>query len=351
MEYSPSLEIEGSLETGCLVSTKSSHPSVKDEAAWVQAIRSKDAVPSMPQTIAHRGYSSKFPENSMNAFKHAIDVGANAIETDVHLSRDGVVVLCHDSTLKRCFGVDKRVVDCDWKYLSTLRTLKEPHEPLPRLVDLLKYIASPERAHVWILLDIKVDNNTHNVIAGLADALASVPSPNRPWDERVVLGCWTAEYLSLVRDHFPTYPLAITTFSIQYARQFLRVPGVSISINQKVLMGCGGRKFLAQAKRAGKAVFVWTVNHKALMWWSIRHQVDGVITDRPAVFGEIGKELEDDDYGDGFLGNEEAMGMEQRMAAMVATVASWVLGVLLMVMHPVKRTGLDGVDEETIPYA
>jgi len=48
-----------------------------------------------PQAIAHRGYKAKFPENTMGAFKGAVDVGADALETDIHLSKDGVVVLSH----------------------------------------------------------------------------------------------------------------------------------------------------------------------------------------------------------------------------------------------------------------
>lgn len=48
------------------------------------------------------------------------------------------------------------MIDCDWEYLSTLRTLAEPHEPLPRLSDLLEYMAEPGNEHVWVLLDIKV---------------------------------------------------------------------------------------------------------------------------------------------------------------------------------------------------
>lgn len=51
----------------------------------------------MPQAIAHRGYKAQFPENTMGAFQGAIDVGAHAIETDIHLTRDGVVVLSHVS--------------------------------------------------------------------------------------------------------------------------------------------------------------------------------------------------------------------------------------------------------------
>lgn len=53
---------------------------------------------SRPQAIAHRGYKAKFPENTMGAFKGAVEVGAEAIETDIHLSRDGVVVLSHVSS-------------------------------------------------------------------------------------------------------------------------------------------------------------------------------------------------------------------------------------------------------------
>jgi len=48
-----------------------------------------------PQAIAHRGYKAKFPENTMGAFRGAVEVGAEGLETDVHLTRDGVVVLSH----------------------------------------------------------------------------------------------------------------------------------------------------------------------------------------------------------------------------------------------------------------
>lgn len=51
----------------------------------------------LPQNIGHRGYSAAFPENSMAAFQGAVAAGADAIETDLHLSRDGVVVLSHVS--------------------------------------------------------------------------------------------------------------------------------------------------------------------------------------------------------------------------------------------------------------
>jgi hypothetical protein len=56
----------------------------------------------------------------------------------------------------RCFGINKKVSDCDWEYLKTLRTLQAPHEPMPRLIDVLEYLSQPGRENFWILLDIKV---------------------------------------------------------------------------------------------------------------------------------------------------------------------------------------------------
>lgn len=56
----------------------------------------------------------------------------------------------------RCYGIKKKVADCDWEYLRTLRTLQAPHEPMPRLVDVLEYLRQPGRDNLWIVLDIKV---------------------------------------------------------------------------------------------------------------------------------------------------------------------------------------------------
>lgn len=61
-----------------------------------------------------------------------------------------------DATLKRCYGKENKIIDCNWDFLSEQRTLKEPHVPMPRLKDLLEYLASPGLENIWLLLDIKV---------------------------------------------------------------------------------------------------------------------------------------------------------------------------------------------------
>ncbi|KAK5950342.1 hypothetical protein OHC33_008561 [Knufia fluminis] len=249
----------------------------------------------LPQAIAHRGYKAEYPENTMCAFKAALEKGrAHAIETDIHLTKDNVVVLSHDPDLKRCFGRTERIIDCDWAFLSQLRTTKAPYEPMPRLRDLLEYISQPSLQDVWILLDIKLDNDSENVMRLIADTLASVDPGRNPWQNRVVLGIWAAKYLSLCVKYLPNFPVAYIGFSTFYARQFLKVPHVGFNIFQKTLLGPIGSRFIRDVQKQNRPLYVWTVNEANMMKWSIKKSVDGVITDDPKLFNEVCDEYDDE---------------------------------------------------------
>ncbi|KAK4113880.1 PLC-like phosphodiesterase [Canariomyces notabilis] len=249
----------------------------------------------VPQNIGHRGYNAAFPENTMVGFQGAVQVGADAIETDLHLSRDGVVVLSHDPTLKRCFGKDEKIADCDWDYLSGLKTLREPHVGMPRLVDLLKWMTEPGIESIWLLLDIKTDDDPDALLSAIADTIASVPPPpSRPWRERIVLGGWNEHYLAASRAHLPGYPLAYIGFSPLYARKFLPPPSgtyphddVDFNLLQAALVGPVGACFRRAVAKAGRRLYVWTVNEEAWMEWSVRKAVDGVVTDDPRLMREV----------------------------------------------------------------
>ncbi|KAF2729380.1 tubulin-domain-containing protein [Polyplosphaeria fusca] len=201
-----------------------------------------------PQAIAHRGYKAKFPENTMGAFKGAVNVGAEAIETDIHLTKDHVVVLSHDKDLKRCFGRPEKIAECDWEFLSGVKTLKEPHESMPRLLDLLEYLAEPGLEDIWVLLDIKLDNDADDVMRLIASTIRSVKPSSRPWSSRVVLGCWAAKYLPLCSRYLPGFPVSHIGFSTLYASHFFSVPNVSFNMLQQVLMMPWGRAFIRRAQ-------------------------------------------------------------------------------------------------------
>ncbi|KAH6845158.1 PLC-like phosphodiesterase [Chaetomium sp. MPI-CAGE-AT-0009] len=239
--------------------------------------------PRLPQNIGHRGYKAAFPENTMAAFHGAVVAGAHALETDLHLSRDGVVVLSHDASLKRCFGIDTKIADCDWSYLRTLQTLQEPHQGMPRLSDLLEWLAQPELAPIWLLLDIKTDDDPDLLLPAIARTVASVPPGEdvKGWTERIVVGAWNENYIHHARLHLPGHQLAYIGFSLLYARRFLSDshPDVHFNLFQPSLVGPLGAGFRRAARERGRKLFVWTVNEEGWMEWAVRKGVDGVITD------------------------------------------------------------------------
>lgn len=74
----------------------------------------------MTKNFAHRGFSGKYPENTMLAFQKAVEVGADGIELDVHLSKDGELMVIHDETVVRTCGVPGRVKDMTREDLQAL---------------------------------------------------------------------------------------------------------------------------------------------------------------------------------------------------------------------------------------
>ncbi|KAI1113925.1 PLC-like phosphodiesterase [Nemania sp. NC0429] len=240
----------------------------------------------MPQTIGHRGFKGAAPENTMAAFRAATETGVDAVETDLHLTRDGVIVLCHDETLERCYGNKSKVRDLDWSEISQLRTLREPHEPMPRLIDLLEYLDQPKLEDVWLMLDIKTHDDAEEMMRRIAETLASVPS-KQPWNTRVTPCCWTATYIRLSMKYLPDYPITHLGFSTSYARCLTHIPNISFSMLRYTLASPSGGRFLRDMKELGIPVYVWTVDEENWMEWSIRKQLSGVITDEVALFHEV----------------------------------------------------------------
>ncbi|KAI0597341.1 PLC-like phosphodiesterase [Biscogniauxia sp. FL1348] len=262
-------------------------------------------ITTTPVAIAHRGYKAQAPENTMLAFRRAVEeAGAGAIETDLHLSRDGVVVLSHDADLGRCYGLPGvRVRDRDWADLRRLRTTRPPHEPMPRLRDLLAWLdddgdgdGDPRRAAVWIMLDIKRHDDAEELVRRTAETIASVPAKQRPWSERITPCCWDAKYIRLCLAHLPGFRITHVGHSTAYARALVdQVPGLSVSMLRHALASpLAGPRFLRDMRARGVPVHAWTVNEEAWMEWCVRRgsggaggYIAGVITDDPVLFREV----------------------------------------------------------------
>lgn len=247
-----------------------------------------------PQCIAHRGYKARFPENSLLAFEEAVKAGATGLETDIHFTKDEVVVISHDNTLRRCFGGKDKIIDRTWDEIKDLRTTAPPHVPMPRLEDLLDFLRRPGMEEIWLLVDIKLSNDAGTVMRLLGETMNRAKPPHgKPWAERIVLGLWAAKYLPLAAKHLPGFPVMHIGFKMSYARHFHGVPNVGFNMLLPMLIAPGGVGFVRESKEVHRRqVLAYTVNDKDRMEWCIRQQLDGVITDDPALFTKVREEFD-----------------------------------------------------------
>ncbi len=100
--------------------------------------------------IAHRGFSSQYPENTALSFESAIAAGANLIETDLRLSRDGAIVCCHDPDLKRIAGQTDKL---DELSLTEIKSVTLPNDQQILTLDEVLQIANHR---VRVMLDVKI---------------------------------------------------------------------------------------------------------------------------------------------------------------------------------------------------
>ncbi|WP_036730139.1 glycerophosphodiester phosphodiesterase [Peptoniphilus mikwangii] len=95
--------------------------------------------------IAHRGFKSRYPENTMLAFKKAVETGADGIEFDVHLSKDGEIVIIHDERLDRTTDKSGRIMDFsldELKSANAANLYKDiEFEAIPTLREYFEYIS------------------------------------------------------------------------------------------------------------------------------------------------------------------------------------------------------------------
>src|SRR5512137_114803 len=106
----------------------------------------------MTQIIAHRGGPAYAPENTLAAFRHAITLGVDWLELDVHLSRDGEVVVIHDETVNRTTNGVGRVADLSLAELRALDAGAGGGERVPAFTEVLTLA---KEAGVGLLVELK----------------------------------------------------------------------------------------------------------------------------------------------------------------------------------------------------
>lgn len=241
-----------------------------------------------PATLlaAHRGGSLLWPENSVLAFRNAIALGADFIEFDVHLSKDGEVVVIHDPTLSRTTSGSGPVKDRTVAELKGLR-LKDragmvTGETVPTLDEVAAVAAQGGRR---MLLEIKVDASRARY-PGIEEKVLAILDRHGLAGSTIVMG-FEAPTWRRVRELRPD----VATCALYSARTLGRT---SLAEELETLRSAGVRFIgvehtavdaaaVAQARAAGIGIGAWTVNDAK----SMKRQIDAgaaiLITDQPDV--------------------------------------------------------------------
>ncbi len=110
-----------------------------------------------PFVVAHRGAQTREPENTLLAFKLAVEQGADALETDLRFTRDSEIVLSHDATIDRATNGRGRISEMTLAELQTFRTLRPDGSPSDEPIPTLRALIEATESQVPLLLELKDD--------------------------------------------------------------------------------------------------------------------------------------------------------------------------------------------------
>jgi glycerophosphoryl diester phosphodiesterase len=127
-----------------------------------------------PLVVGHRGVPVLHPENTLAGFRRAVELGIDAIELDVRLTRDGRAVVFHDATAHRMTGVRRAIADMTWDEVSALRTRQTQRYACEEPISLLAEVLAEVGGAIAINIELKPrwfgDDVAAVVAAEVADA-------------------------------------------------------------------------------------------------------------------------------------------------------------------------------------
>jgi glycerophosphoryl diester phosphodiesterase len=235
--------------------------------------------------IAHRGASGSAPENTIPAFRLAVQHGADAIELDVRLTADGVPVVLHDARLDRTTDARGPLAHFNWQELAgvdagagfTTDSHTFPYRGgaarIPALAEVLR--AFPEIPFLVEVKEVAAQQAVRQVLV----------------EERAADRCLVASEHEAALDAFRTAPFAVAASAreiggLYRARLFRRAPSAvryqALSVPERYRgLRVPTRAFVAAARRLGCPVHVWTVNDPTSARRLWQDGVCGIVTNFP----------------------------------------------------------------------
>jgi glycerophosphoryl diester phosphodiesterase len=255
-----------------------------------------------PLVYAHRGGAALRPENTIASFDHGLSLGADGLEFDVRLSRDGIVVVHHDDTVDRTTGGSGSLSALTADELARLDAGHwfRPDGGRPEFPFRGKGLGVPRLREVLsrypgIPLIIELKANHPELARRAADEVRAAGAI-----DRVAFGSFGWRVLAAAREYEPRIATGASREEARWAlyRSWVRWPlGATPYRELQVPEQSGATRilspgFIAHAHRAGLPVKAWTINDADDMRRLLRWGADALISDRPDVAAAVVRERE-----------------------------------------------------------
>ncbi len=224
---------------------------------------------------AHRGASGLAPENTMAAVLKAVEIGADFSEIDVQETRDGVVILLHDTNLARTTGVNRNIWEAPYDSLNGLDAGSwfKPEfkgEPIPTLSSVMDSVNGKMK------LNIELKMNGHQ--QQLAERVVKLIE-EKAFRSNCILTSFDFEIIDKVRQLNKNIRVGYIFRELPQDKDVFSANVDILSANWELV----DKNFVKTAQAHNKEVHVWTVNEAAEMKRLIDLGVNSIITDRPDI--------------------------------------------------------------------
>ena len=238
--------------------------------------------------FAHRGASAYAPENTLEAFRLAMEQGADGIELDVQMTKDGELVVIHDETIDRVSNGNGAVRDYtleELKQFSVSNHFEQyPDVKIPTLREVLELV---KPGTMEINIELKTGIYWYPQIEQKVLELVK----EEGMEERIIYSSFNHYSVQKIRELSPEAETAYLIGDVMLdVADYTRNTGIKGL--HPALFHVKMADFLKEYKESGIALRVWTVNDKDQIRWLIDEGVDAVITNYPDTALEARKEAE-----------------------------------------------------------
>ncbi len=214
--------------------------------------------------IAHRGYSADADENTLSAFQAAIEIGVDYVELDVQQTADGVVIVNHDKTFNRVFGVNKRTWETTYAELQLFSAPRTGECP-PTLEEVLTQCDPGAN----FLVELKDNGHNPNLVQSVYDILAEHDCLGR-----CMIQSSSYRLIRAFKDLAPDVRCGyILSFALGSYAPLQAADFFSLDYNFV------DDQVMDRVHGAGKDLYIWTINDVSKIGDAVRLGADGVITD------------------------------------------------------------------------